>query len=156
MDAKSSFLSFFDMLIMLFILGSDMKTLKKILFPGPKAEAASTLIDGRLPSSVAQDESIGHIVMTRHTGIFYVVLPTGQIFPFGSEEEMWLFYVKATYVYTCKYNSTAHETVAVLIEHILNVPSILKSAIPKTAPRLLTILLKPNSKRKAKNSAADS
>ena len=74
-----------------------MKTLKKILFPGPKAEAASTLNYGRPPSTVTQDESIGHIVKTRHTDIYYAVLPTGQIFPFGSEEEMWLFYVKATF-----------------------------------------------------------
>ena len=65
-----------------------MKSLKEILFKGPKAEAAGTLIDGCPPSAVAEDECVCHIVMTRHTEICYVVLATGQVFLFGSEEEM--------------------------------------------------------------------
>ena len=89
-----------------------MKSLREILFTGPKAEAAGTLVDGCPPSTVAEDECVGHYMMTRHTDIYYVVLPKDQVFPFEHEEEMWLFYVKLTYVYTCKYNSTAHETVA--------------------------------------------
>ena len=46
-----------------------MKSLKEILFTGPKAEAAGTLIDGCPPSAVAEDECVCHIVMTRHTEI---------------------------------------------------------------------------------------
>ena len=65
-----------------------MKSLKEILFRGPKAEAAGTLVDGHSPGTIAEDECVGHIVMTRHTEICYVVLATGQVFLFGSEEEM--------------------------------------------------------------------
>ena len=43
-----------------------MKSLKEILFRGPKAEAAGTLIDGHSPGTIAEDECVGHIVMTRH------------------------------------------------------------------------------------------
>ena len=46
-----------------------MKTIKKILFQGPKAEAAGKLVEGRLPNTVAENESVGHIVITRHTEI---------------------------------------------------------------------------------------
>ena len=44
-----------------------MKKIKKILFTGLKAEAAGKLVDGRPPSTVAENESVGHIVITRHT-----------------------------------------------------------------------------------------
>ena len=104
------FVSFFDSLFMPFILGKDMKSLKEIFFTEPKAETAGTLVDGRPLSTVAEDECVGHIVMTRHTEINDVVLPT--CVSFWSEEEMWPFYVKATYVYIHKYNSTAQEIVA--------------------------------------------
>ena len=43
-----------------FILGKDMKSLKEILFTDPKAGAAGTLVDGRPPSMVAEDECVGH------------------------------------------------------------------------------------------------
>ena len=40
-----------------------MKRLQKILFQGPPAESAAKLVDRRPPSTVAEDESVGHIVM---------------------------------------------------------------------------------------------
>ena len=65
-----------------FILGNDMKSLKEIPITDPKAGAADTLVDGRMPRTVAEDKCVGHIVMTRHTEIYNVVLLTGQVFPF--------------------------------------------------------------------------
>ena len=59
-----------------------MKSLKELLCTGPNAEAGGTLVDGRPPSTTAVDEGVGHIVMARHTEIYDVVLPTGQVFPF--------------------------------------------------------------------------
>ena len=46
-----------------------MKTIKKIVSQGPEAEAAGKLVEGRSPSTVAENESVGHIVITRHTEI---------------------------------------------------------------------------------------
>ena len=38
-----------------------------MFFQGPTAESAGKLVDARPPSTVAEDESVGHIVMTRNT-----------------------------------------------------------------------------------------
>ena len=66
------------------------------------------------------------------------ILPTGHVFPLGCEEGMWLFYVKATYVYIRKYNSTAHETVVVF--YWTNYKCALYNQNPDTWNSLLKIL----------------
>ena len=84
---KPEFLSFFDLLFNPFSLVRDMKSLKEILFKSPKAEAAGTLVAGRPPGTVSGDESVGHIVMTRHTVIHYVVLPQVKCFLLGLRQK---------------------------------------------------------------------
>ena len=83
------------------------------------------------------------IRMTIHVRVYYVVFPTGYVYPMTAETSMWVFYVKSLSVF--RYQTKHHEHIGVFIESLLKVPTALRTD-PESAHIKKLLSIYPNHK----------
>ena len=100
-----------------------MEKLKAAALTGRTAVHRDTLVMKCPPK--AFPETSPFIRMTVHGGVYYVVYPTGHVYPMTTETGMWLFYVKSLFVFNAKYETKYHGHIGVFLEYLLTVPTAL-------------------------------
>ena len=80
-----------------------MKKLKAVALTGRTTVHRDTLVMKSPPK--AFPETSPFIRMTIHGGVYYVVYPTGHVYPMTTETSTWLFYDKSLFVFNAKYQS---------------------------------------------------
>ena len=121
----------------LFIPGDNMSELLKIV---AMEKHHCDMVETRLPADIVADQSIGHIKMSNHKDSYYVVLPTGHVMNATNEIDMWLLFVKATYVFNTMYCNSHTTAIAIFFEKLLNVPKQLCSKPSKALKRIVNLI----------------
>lgn len=131
-----------DIIVILnYFSGDDMSALVNALLKGQLSKHKNTIYMEDSPQTIAQNQKIGHIAISDWNNSVSVVLPSGQIFNFGSSHTLaWLFYVKSHFVLNTTYKTTGQETIAVFLERLLQVPGKLCSKATPGQRRQLELL----------------
>lgn len=112
-----------------------MSDLINKLLSGQLAKYRSKLIHQSPPA--AKSDTKGYITLMKDNDVFYVKYPTGEVFPFMDDLNMWIFYVKSTFVFHSQYLTQHHETVCVFLEKLLGVPKPIRSDVTASQIKLL-------------------
>ena len=68
------------------------------------------------------ESTLGYIHLLKDKEVYYVKYPTGQIFPFTRDLDMWVFYIKSLFVFQSRYKTVHHESIGLFFEKLLNTP----------------------------------
>ena len=85
------------------------------------------------------ESTLGYIHLLKDKEVYYVKYPTGQIFPFTRDLDMWVFYIKSLFVFQSKYKTVHHESIGLFFEKLLNTPKNLRSIVSPSRQALLDL-----------------
>ena len=98
-----------------YVLGKHLK----LLFLQETLQNLINKVLGRAKAKFTQDlvvescleSTLGYIHLMKDKAVYYVKYPTGQIFPFTRDLDMWVFYMKSLFVFKSKHKTVNHESI---------------------------------------------
>ena len=96
---------------LLFLQETLQNLINKVL-GGAKAEFRQDLV-----VESCLESTLGYIHLMKEKSVYYVKYPTGQIFPFTRNLDMWVFYMKSLFVFQSRSKTVNNESIGLFLKN---------------------------------------